>query len=38
LGLNPTIRVQPSEETTTQEILKAILGELQAIRRHLETR
>ncbi len=37
LGLNPTITVQPSEETTTQEILKAILGELRAIRQHLET-
>ncbi|WP_239112799.1 resolvase [Halomicronema sp. CCY15110] len=36
LGLNPTITVQPSEETTTQEILKAILGELRAIRQHLE--
>ncbi|MEM6714124.1 MAG: resolvase [Cyanobacteria bacterium P01_D01_bin.6] len=37
LGLNPTITVQPSEETTTQEILKAILGELRAIRQHLES-
>ena len=37
LGLNPTITVQPSEETTTQEILKAILGELRAIRQDLET-
>lgn len=36
LGLNPTITVQPSEETTTQEILKAILTELRAIRQHLE--
>ncbi|HEY9887942.1 MAG TPA: hypothetical protein V6D02_06035 [Candidatus Obscuribacterales bacterium] len=38
LGLNPTITVQPSEETTTQEILKAILSELQAIREFLESR
>ncbi|MDB9524956.1 resolvase [Oscillatoria sp. CS-180] len=38
LGLNPTIRVQPSEETTTQEILKAILVELKAIRSHLESK
>ncbi|NEQ44001.1 MAG: resolvase [Leptolyngbya sp. SIOISBB] len=37
LGLNPTITVQPSEETTTQEILKAILGELRVIREHLES-
>lgn len=37
LGLNPTITVQPSEETTTQEILKSILMELRAIRAHLET-
>lgn len=37
LGLNPTITVQPSEETTTQEILKAILDELKAIRAHLES-
>ncbi len=37
LGLNPTITVQPSEETTTQEILKAILSELRAIRQHLES-
>lgn len=37
LGLNPTITVQPSEETTTQEILKSILTELRAIRAHLET-
>jgi hypothetical protein len=36
LGLNPTITVQPSEETTTQEILKSILAELKAIRTHLE--
>lgn len=36
LGLNPTITVQPSEETTTQEILKAILAELRAIRQQLE--
>ncbi|WP_236146324.1 resolvase [Leptolyngbya iicbica] len=36
LGLNPTITVQPSEETTTQEILKAILSELRAIRQQLE--
>lgn len=38
LGLNPTITVQPSEETTTQEILKSILTELRAIRQHLESR
>ena len=37
LGLNPTITVQPSEETTTQEILKSILAELRAIRQHLES-
>ncbi|MEM6520020.1 MAG: resolvase [Cyanobacteria bacterium P01_D01_bin.71] len=37
LGLNPTITVQPSEETTTQEILKAILVELRAIRQQLES-
>lgn len=37
LGLNPTITVQPSEETTTQEILRAILLELKAIRAHLES-
>ena len=37
LGLNPTITVQPSEETTTQEILRAILIELQTIREHLES-
>jgi hypothetical protein len=37
LGLNPTITVQPSEETTTQEILKSILTELRAIRAHLES-
>jgi len=36
LGLTPIITVQPSEETTTQEILKAILAELRAIRTHLE--
>ncbi|MEM0980306.1 MAG: resolvase [Cyanobacteria bacterium P01_H01_bin.58] len=37
LGLNPTIAVQPSEETTTHELLKAILIELQAIRKQLES-
>jgi hypothetical protein len=37
LGLNPTITVQPSEETTTHEILKSILVELKAIRAHLES-
>ncbi|MGF1458238.1 MAG: resolvase [Leptolyngbyaceae cyanobacterium] len=37
LGLNPTITVQPSEATTTQEILNAILSELRAIRHHLES-
>lgn len=37
LGLNPTITVQPSEETTTHEILKAILVELRAIRQHLDS-
>ncbi|MGD1861003.1 MAG: resolvase [Leptolyngbyaceae cyanobacterium] len=37
LGLNPTITVQPSEETTTHEILKAILLELRAIRQQLES-
>lgn len=36
LGLNPTIAVQAPEETTTHELLKAILSELQAIRQHLE--
>ena len=38
LGLNPTIAVQPSEETTTHELLRAILIELKAIREHLESR
>ena len=37
LGLNPTIAVQPSEETTTHELLRAILRELKAIREHLES-
>jgi len=37
LGLTPTITIQTSEETTTQEILKAILAELQAIRANLES-
>ncbi|MBF2037027.1 MAG: resolvase [Leptolyngbyaceae cyanobacterium T60_A2020_046] len=36
LGLSPTIAVQPSEETVTQTLLKAVLQELQAIRRLLE--
>jgi hypothetical protein len=35
LGLTPTITVQPSEETTTHELLKAILAELKAIREQL---
>ncbi|MBE7384032.1 MAG: resolvase [Leptolyngbya sp. SIO1E4] len=38
LGLNPTIAVQPSEESTTHELLRAILNELKAIRAHLESR
>jgi len=38
LGLSPTIAVQPSEETTTHQLLKAILSELQAIRAHLDAR
>ena len=38
LGLNPTITVQPSEETTTHELLKSILRELKSIREHLESR
>lgn len=38
LGLTPTIAVHPSEETTTHELLRAILVELKAIRKHLETR
>lgn len=37
LGLNPTIAVQPSEETTTHELLRAILLELRAIREQLES-
>ena len=37
LGLTPTITVQSSEETTTQEILRAILAELRAIREQLES-
>lgn len=36
LGLNPTISVQPSEETTTHELLRAILRELQTIREHIQ--
>lgn len=38
LGLNPTIAVQPSEETTTHELLRAILRELQAIHQHLDAK
>ncbi|MEL6320965.1 MAG: resolvase [Cyanobacteria bacterium J06626_14] len=38
LGLNPTIAVQPSEETTTHELLRAILLELRTIREHLESK
>jgi hypothetical protein len=37
LGLSPTIRVQPSEETTTHELLRAILDELKAIREFLNS-
>jgi hypothetical protein len=37
LGMNPTITVQPPQETTTHELLRAILRELQAIRAHLES-
>ena len=36
LGLNPTIAVQPAEETATQELLRAILLELQHIRQIME--
>ncbi|NER78499.1 MAG: resolvase [Leptolyngbya sp. SIO1D8] len=38
LGLTPTIEVQPPEETTTHELLRAILTELTIIREHLESR
>ena len=38
LGLAPTIAVQLSEETTTHELLRAILVELKAIRDCLESR
>lgn len=38
LGLNPTIAVQPSEETTTHELLKAILAELKSIRSSMDIR
>lgn len=37
LGLNPTIAIQPSEETTTHQLLKAILAELKTIRERLES-
>ncbi|WP_088429907.1 resolvase [Halomicronema hongdechloris] len=37
LGLAPVIQVQPGEETITQELLRAILAELQAIREHLQS-
>ncbi|MDA0268296.1 MAG: resolvase [Cyanobacteria bacterium] len=36
LGLALTLAVQPSEETTTHELLRAVLKELQAIRQLLE--
>jgi len=36
LGLALTLAVQPSEETTTHELLRAVLRELQAIRQLLE--
>lgn len=36
LGLTPTLEVQPSEETTTHELLRAILAELQHIRELLQ--
>jgi len=37
LGLAPVIEVQPAAETVTQELLRAILAELQAIREHLQS-
>ena len=36
LGLQPVIQVQPAPETVTTDLLRQILAELQAIRRHLE--
>ncbi|NMF83107.1 MAG: resolvase [Leptolyngbya sp. LCM1.Bin17] len=36
LGLNPTIQVQPSEETVTQTLMRQILHELQAIHHLLQ--
>jgi hypothetical protein len=36
LGLNPTIAIHPSEETVTQELLRAILAELQSLRQFVE--
>jgi hypothetical protein len=36
LGLALTLAVQPSEETTTHELLRAVLTELQGIRKLLE--
>jgi hypothetical protein len=38
LGLNPTIEVQTPPETTTHELLKAILAELQSIHTLLKSR
>lgn len=37
LGLALTLAVQPSEETTTHELLRAVLKELQTIRQLLES-
>lgn len=37
LGLTPTIAIQPTEETVTHELLRAILTELKEIRTHLES-
>lgn len=36
LGLQPVIQVQPATETITTDLLRQILDELKAIRRHLD--
>lgn len=36
LGLQPVIQVQPAPETVTTDLLRQILEELKAIRRHLD--
>lgn len=36
LGLNPTIQVQPPEETVTQDLMRQILQELKAIHQLLQ--